>query len=91
LNGVDLNERGAISPQFGQRAIVEDIGDGVSPLDHDEPGSARVQICPVVTWPEGRDGSTWDRREEAVEGSHDRPHSDFMGGTREPTPFPFLE
>ena len=54
LNGVDQNERGAISPQFSQRAIVEDIGDGVVRFDHDEPDSARLQICAVVTWPEGR-------------------------------------
>jgi hypothetical protein len=84
LNGVDANERGAISPQFGQRAIVEDIGDGVARFDHDEPDSAGLQICAVLTWPEGRDGSTGDRREGANERSHDRAHSDFMCGTREP-------
>jgi hypothetical protein len=93
LNGVDLNERGAISPQLGQRAIVEDIGDGVSRLDHDEPDSARLQICAVVTWPEGRDGSTGDWREGAIERSHDRPTRISCAGRASPSPppFPFLE
>ena len=84
LNGVDLNERRTISSQFGERAIVENTGNGVARLDHDEPDGARLQICAVVTWPEGRDGSTGERCEGAIERSHDRAHSDFMRGTREP-------
>ena len=43
-------------PQFGQRAVVEDGGDGVARLDHDPPDHAGVQVGAILAGPEGGDG-----------------------------------
>ena len=50
LDVIHLRELGRVaqSAQFGERAIVEDVGDGVARLDHDQPDRAGLEVGAVL-------------------------------------------
>src|SRR6185312_13530991 len=71
---------------FGERATVENVGDGVARVDHHEADRAGGEVGAILARAKRGDRGAGNGSERPVEGAHDRADGDLLGRARESVP-----